>query len=192
MARAQGSVTKVESGVKGYFSEGNWGVMAGGGLNAFTNGDANSAIDPGLSYTARLFVGTERPLGFELGYAGAVADVHALGLDERALLVSNGLEGNVRYNILRGMWQPYVLGGVGWRHYGMSKERFNTSSANNSDNVLEVPLGAGLAWYHPSGLMVDGRAAYALSAGSDLLGGAGGGGPDLNNWNFSIKGGWVF
>lgn len=170
-------------------------VSAGAGVAGFVNDEANDFIDPGLSYTARLHVGTRQPIGLEVAYIGSVHDVEALGLDDDAMLASNGLEASVRYNILRDRaFQPYLLAGVAYRDYSVTNADTNTStsSVNDDDDVLELPVGTGLAWRSNGGLMIDARLGYRFSTSDDLLGGDGGGGPALDNWNATLRAGWEF
>jgi len=167
-------------------------VEGGLGVNSFTNAHARDFIGPGASYTVRVLLGTHTTLGYELGYLGSVAGITALGLQQGAVLYSNGAEAAVRYSpIPDSAVQPYALAGVAWRHYFIGRADFNSSVANNSDNVLEVPLAVGLGYRTDSGFLVDARFAYRLAAGSDLLGGPGGGGPGLDNWNLGLKLGWA-
>ncbi len=166
-------------------------VSAGVGITGFSNNEASEAIETGPSYTARVALGTEQPLGFEVGYIGAVQDADTLGLDDDALMVSNGLEAAVRYNLGLDVWRPYVLAGAAWRHYTLTGEDFNTSDVNDTDDVLEVPIAGGLAW-HRDNFNVDGRLAYRLATDEDLLGGGGGGGPGLDAWDFSVRAGIAF
>jgi hypothetical protein len=168
-------------------------VEGGIGVNSFTNTHARDFIGPGASYTVRVLLGTHTHLGYELGYLGSAAGIQALGLQQGAVLYSNGAEAAVRYSFFADSGlQPYALAGVAWRHYSIGRADFNSSVANNSDNVLEVPLAIGLGYRADNGFLVDARFAYRLAAGSDLLGGPGGGGPGLDNWNLGLKLGWAF
>ena len=59
-------------------------------------------------------------------------------------------------NALATYWaQPFAYGGAAWRHYSMS------SGDNNSD-VLEIPVGLGIATYMQD-LMLDVRGEYRFA-----------------------------
>ncbi len=193
---AEGAANTVEQEgqtTEHFFADRGASVTLGFGLNQFTNRAAVNAIGPGASYELRFLVGTQTSVAYEVEYFGAVAGISALGLDTGAVLVSNGLQGLVHYNFTQdSSWQPYIAAGVGWRNYSIAHAAFNRSDANNGDNVLEVPLAAGIGWRSQSGLVIDARFAYRLSAGDDLLGGPSGGGPSLNNWDVGLQAGWRF
>jgi hypothetical protein len=167
------------------------GVSAGAGVIGFSNGDVNDIIDPGVAYTARLHVGGNSPIGFEAGYIGSAHNVDAAGLDGDSVLVSNGIEGAVRLNLGTGLVQPYVLGGLAWRRYDITNEDFNTSDVREEDDVLEIPVGAGLAWRY-GGVLVDGRAAYSFATQEDLLPGVEDDDLGLDSWNFTLRAGFEF
>jgi hypothetical protein len=118
-------------------------------------------------------MGTRSPIGFEAAYIGSAQTIDALGLDNDALLVGNGLEGKVRVNLLDANIQPFAFGGIGWRRYDLTRTDFNTSAISDQDDVLEVPLGAGIAtkW---QGFMFDARAEYRFATQEDLM-------PSLND-----------
>ena len=89
-----------------------------------------------------------------------VQAINALGLDSDALLVGNGVQGNLRINATTGdvPVQPFIYGGVAWRRYQLSNTSENTSDVIGEDDVLEVPLGIGVA-YKIGGMMLDARLA---------------------------------
>lgn len=172
-------------------------VTAGGGVVGYSNDETNDFIDTGGAYQVRLQVGSRSMLGLELAYVGSANDIEALGLDPDATVLGNGVEGALRYNITVTKWQPYLLVGAAWKSYSVVNDNFNTSATvNDSDGVFEVPLALGLTWHQApageNGLVADARLDYRLSAGNDLLGGANGGGPDLNNWVATLRAGWEF
>lgn len=168
-------------------------VTAGLGLLGYANNETNDFIDPGAAYTARVHIGTEERVEYEIAYLGSAASIDALGLDSSAILISNAIEGNIRYNFSTdAQWQPYLVAGAAWRRYDITSADFNTSSANDADTVMEVPFGAGVTWRSGGGLLIDGRLGYRLATFEDLLGGRSGGGPALDNWHVGARAGWEF
>jgi len=145
----------------------------GGGVTNFTEPEAVGATTTGGYWDARLGVGTRSILGGEVAYVGGARDVDALGLNNSAFLVNNGLEGVARLNVPittnKVLVEPYTFGGVGWQHYNLASETTNTSDVQDSDDIMTVPLGLGLAFGF-SGFTLDARATYRHAVFSDLLG----------------------
>lgn len=165
----------------------------GGGVTGFTDSDAQDATDPGGSWTARLTIGTRSLIGAEAAYIGTAQNIQALGLDDSALLVGNGLEADVRVNILQDeVIQPYIFAGVAWKHYSLQNYDFNTSDVADSDNVAEIPVGAGVA-YRSNGFNGNLRFSMNPAFESDLLPAATAGDSlRLNNWNVGARVGFEF
>jgi hypothetical protein len=167
-------------------------ASVGGGIVGFTDGDTTDFADVGGRWEARLAIGTRTPIGFEAAYTGGAQAIDALGLDTSAVLVGSGLEGLARLNLATRAWQPYVLAGAGWRRYDLTNADFNTSSVNDQDNVLEIPLGAGVA-YRYKGLVVDLRAVFRAAIDSDLVKTPeGANNADLHTWETSVRAGFEF
>lgn len=169
-------------------------ASVGGGIVGFTDTDTTDFADVGGSWEARLAVGTRRMLGAEIAYTGGAHNIDALGLDSSAVLVSTGLEALGRVNLTTVALQPYILAGVGWRRYDVTNADFNTSSVNEDDNVLEIPLGVGVA-YRYKGLVVDVRALFRAAADSDLVrvgANQANNTAELHTWEGSLRVGWEF
>jgi hypothetical protein len=64
--------------------------------------------------------------------------------------------------------QPFLYGGVAWRRYSLSNTAENTSDVIGEDNVLELPVGIGLA-YKLSGMVLEARGEYRGSFYSNLV-----------------------
>jgi hypothetical protein len=75
------------------------GVALGGGVEGFTNNTMRDATNDGGGWNVRLALGTRSMIGAEVAYIGSEQSIDALGLDTSALLVGNGAEANVRFNI---------------------------------------------------------------------------------------------
>lgn len=148
-----------------------WGLSAsvGGGVVGFTDEDTRDFADVGGTWEARVAVGTRERVAFEAAYIGGAQGVDALGLDGDAVLLSTGIEGNVRLNLIEEQgFQPYLLAGVGWKRYDVTNADFNTSSLADDDNVVEIPLGVGIG-YRYERVIVDVRGMFRPSANEDLI-----------------------
>jgi hypothetical protein len=144
-------------------------VALGGGVSGFTNQRMRDTTNVGGDWAVRLTFGSRSPLAFEAAYIGSAQSIDALGLDTDTLLVSNGIQGNLRLNVTTNMpVQPFVFGGGAWRHYSLAREDFNTSDINNSDDVFEIPLGVGVA-AKSHGFMFDARGEFRIATNSDLV-----------------------
>jgi hypothetical protein len=132
------------------------GVLVGGGIQDFTNSYLNSITDIGGTWTARAIVGTRLPVAVEGSYLGSAQSIHMVGLGGSPLLLSNGLEGDLRFNLSTHMLQPYLFAGVGWRRFNVIDATFNFTGMHNQKDVLESPLGGGIALLS-NGFMLDAR-----------------------------------
>jgi hypothetical protein len=173
-------------------------ISAGGGVTDFLDNDAEDMTEIGGAWDVRLALGTRSWIGLEAGYIGSMHDIAALGLDPDAALMSNGLEGLVRVNLGTFAIQPYAVGGVGWSRYELVNDDFNTSSVNDEDDVLTVPVGAGLSTYLGRGeagaFMLDARFTYRAAFREDLLDPGTGNEEqeDLDNWAATLRLGYEF
>lgn len=170
-------------------------ISVGGGVNDFVDNDIDGLTDMGGSWDARIIAGTRSYVGLEAAYIGTAQDVDALGLDNDAVLISNGAEGLLRVNVGTYMIQPFIFGGAAWQHYSIANEDFNTSSINDDDDVFSLPFGAGLGGrIGNSGLLLDARFTYRPTFEEDLLQPGTGNETeeDLDNWNVSARIGYEF
>ncbi len=161
-------------------------AFIGGGGTGFAYSGAMDAAHPGGEWEGRFVIGTRSNIAGEIAYLGSAQGMKALGVENTAYLMSNGLEGNLRLNFLTGIIQPYVSAGLGYRHYSMQGTSFNTSSVASSDNVGEIPLAVGLAFRY-KGFVAELRGAYNASFVSALI-------PNtpLSTWNADARVGWEF
>lgn len=143
-------------------------LALGGGVSGFTNETMRDTTNVGGSWGVRATFGKNYPIAFEAEYFGSAQSIDALGLDDDAILVGNGLQGLARVNILEYEFQPYVFGGLAWRYYSLARDDFNTSDIQNNDNVMEVPVGGGFAWTY-RGFMLDVRGEYRRSFFDDMV-----------------------
>ena len=146
-----------------------YGLSLGGGVSGFVGDVLRDATSVGGSWDVRLVAGTKQYLALEASYIGSAQSINAIGLDDDAILVGNGLQAALRVNFLRDYYvQPFILGGAAWRHYELSDVVINVSDVTDTDDVFELPVGVGLAGYI-SGFMADIRAEYRFAWGSDLV-----------------------
>lgn len=176
---------------------GGMSISAGGGVADFRGDDIDDLTDVGGSWDARLAFGTRLPVGFEAAYVGTAQDIQALGLDDDAVLVSNGAEGLVRLNIapFAGV-SPFVVGGLSYLRYSVANDSFNNSAVKDEDDVVAVPLGAGIsAALGDSGVLLDARFTYRMTFDEELLiPTTANANPDqgLSNWAISARIGYEF
>jgi hypothetical protein len=145
------------------------GAYVGGGVIGFTEETARDLTNVGGSWEARLAFGTRFPVGIEAAYVGSAQDIEALGLDEDAILVGNGVEGLARVNIpIIDVVTPYAFGGIGWTRYSIANADFNTSNVQDNDNVGYIPLGAGVT-YRVGRAAFDVRGQWKAAFNDDLI-----------------------
>ena len=160
----------------GYGSE----ISLGGGVMNYSGSAARGLTNVGGSWNLRLAFGTRSIVGLEAAYLGTAQKISAPGLDPDANLISNGVESDLRINAPfvsnTGVVEPFVLGGVGWAHYDVINDRYNTSLVRESDDQLTVPVGGGIAASY-LGFMFDARFTYRFAFNEQLLGNA-----DMGNW----------
>lgn len=145
------------------------GIAAGGGAGGFINDNLRGATDPGGDWDVRAIFGTRSPLAVEASYIGSAQPISALGVDNNAVLVGNGVQGALRLNATFNLpVQPFAYAGAAWRRYDVTNTATNTSDLRDSDNVLEVPMGLGIAG-HYEGLLLDMRGEFRLARNADLL-----------------------
>jgi len=144
-------------------------LAAGGGAGGFVSETLRNTTDVGGDWDVRATIGTRSPIAFEASYIGSAQGINALGVDGNAVLIGNGAQGALRLNgTLNLPFQPFVFAGVGWRRYDLTNTNTNTSDLQGSDDVLEVPMGLGIAgkW---NGLILDARGEYRATTNEDLL-----------------------
>lgn len=170
-------------------------LSVGGGVSNFTDDTLQDRTGLNGAYEARLMVGTRSPLAFEAAYVGTAGEIDTLGLDDNAVLISNGVEGLARLNIGTLDIQPYVVGGASWVRYNVVNADFNTSDVRDEDDVLAIPFGGGLSTYiGDDGFMLDARFTYRVMFEDELIRPTSGNsdGSHLDNWMATLKLGYAF
>jgi hypothetical protein len=147
-------------------------VLVGGGGQDFAGNQARSITSPGGFWNARLAIGTRQFVGAEAAYIGTAQSISALGLSNNAVLISNGAEGVIRFNLplVRGpsLFEPFIFGGAGWQRYHVSNTSTSSADIAGSDDIIEVPYGAGFAFAY-KGFMADARFTYRSTFDNNLL-----------------------
>lgn len=168
-----------------------WGIAValGGGPEGFASPD-NTGTHTGGGWAVRATMGTKSLFGFEASYFGSAQSIDALGLSNNAILVGNGLQGSLRVN-LTSQYDVgvFLLGGLAWRRYDLTNT--NTSSADvlSSDDVMEIPIGAGLQYVY-RGLLLDARADYRFTQYGNMMVTASN--SDMNRWGVQGNIGYQF
>lgn len=177
----------------GLLSPYGFALTVGGGVTGFVDENMRDVSDPGGTWEARVSAGTRLPISFEAAYVGSAQALDVLGMDSDALLVGTGLEGTARLNLLPGRTNPYFLIGAGWTRYDVTNTTTNTSSMNDQDDVLALPLGVGVD-HRVGPWILDARAVVRPTFDNELL-------PDssepgnptrLDNWSAVLRGGFEF
>lgn len=143
--------------------------VVGGGIDGFTNMAMRANTGDGGSWNARVIAGMREWIGFEVAYFGSAQELDALGVDNDALLVGNGLQANLRFNLsVDQRVQPFIHAGTAVRHYSVKQVSLNTSDVRSSNDVLEMPVGVGLALRLAS-FLLDVRGEFRPATGDALM-----------------------
>jgi opacity protein-like surface antigen len=147
-------------------------LSLGGGVSQFTDSSMRDTAGMAGFWDLRGHFGLRSPLGFEVAYLGSASDITPrLGTASDATLLGNGVEAVARFNLITdSVVEPYLFGGAAWKHYEVTGSDFSTSASGiaDSDDVLEIPVGAGLS-YRMSGLFADARFTFRGATNEDLV-----------------------
>lgn len=145
-------------------------IAAGGGASGFTSGSLRDTTNNAGDWDVRLTFGSRAPLAFEASYIGSAQRISALGLNNNSMLVGNGAQGALRLNLTTDLpVQPFIFGGAAWRRYTVTNNNaINTSDVANRDDVMEFPVGAGIAGKF-AGLVLDARGEFRYTTNADLI-----------------------
>lgn len=170
-------------------------LTLGGGVVGFVDRDTRDLADVGGAWSFRAALGSKQYLTLELAYVGTLGGLDVDGLDPDAALLGGAIEATGRLNAVAvGPWQPYLIAGVGWQHYGIVNDGFDRSAVDRDINAAVFPLGVGLAFKTGvTGLMVGIRSMLRLTAGDALIEGeAVAGDALLHTLSGSLRVGWQF
>jgi hypothetical protein len=153
-----------------------FGVSAilGGGLTGFTDKSMRDTManSVGGLWDLRVTLGSHTPLALDLGYIGTAGKINALTGAKSGTLIGTTAEAALRFNILpHSAWNPYAFAGIGWQRYDVTGATFTTADTglNSSDNSIVYPMGAGIAYRHPSGLAVDAHGTFRANTNYGLV-----------------------
>ena len=129
-----------------------WTVSLGIGLVEFAGEEADSVTDIGASYDVRVLYAPHTLLDLEAAYIGTSQNITTLGLESDAKLRSNGVEALAKFDLGQYLsadlgalrFAPFVFAGFAYQRFNLSNEGVNTSDVADSDNVIAIPLGAGV------------------------------------------------
>jgi hypothetical protein len=147
-------------------------ITVGGGVTGFTDKtvrDKTSSV--GGLWDLRITIGTHIPLGIDINYMGSATNINGLPLGQSGTLIGTTVEGALRWNILpHARCTPYIFAGAGWQRYDVTQTNVTllTSGMNDSDNLIEFPLGAGVS-YRRHRLVVDVRGTFRATRDQNLV-----------------------
>lgn len=162
-------------------------LSAGGGTSGFTSDALRGSTNVGGDWDVRATFGTRSLLAVEGSYIGSAQSLSTLGVDSSATLVGNGVQGALRLNgTINAPVQPFVFAGAAWRRYDLTNTSTNTSDIAGSDDVLEFPMGAGVAgrWM---GLILDARGEFRIATNEDLVANE-----SMHRWGVNANVGYEF
>lgn len=138
-------------------------LSAGGGIEGFTNGKFRDSTKDGGLWVVRGTLGTRSLFGLEASYIGS-----AQAIDSEATLVSNGIQGNLRLNLLRHIAvHPFLFAGIAWRRYNTTNITTNPATISDGD-MWEIPMGLGLT-LHYRRLLLDTRVELRASFKDNIV-----------------------
>ncbi|MCZ7677344.1 MAG: hypothetical protein M5U28_00610 [Sandaracinaceae bacterium] len=166
------------------------GVTAsvGGGTEGFVENNATGFTQVGGGWNVRVGLLTRFLLSPELAYIGSAQDIDAVGLDNDAILLSNGGEANLRLNILPGILQPYIFAGIGVRFYEIVNTETNTSAIEDDDIIGIVPMGGGLT-VRLDNFLLDARGTFRWAFEDQMLTAVGDEGLGMSTWMAELRAG---
>ena len=165
-------------------------LVVSGGVTDFINDSIRRLTDLGGFWEARLGLGTRFWVGVEAAYVGSARKIRAPGVSSN--LIGHGAEGDVRLNLPYAsgdcLIEPFVFGGAGWTHYHINGLRVTTATLRRSDDILTVPVGAGITFGYDH-FLIEGRFTYRQTFYDDLVPGGNG---TLKNWAAGASLGFEF
>ena len=151
------------------------GFVLGGGITGFTDKTLRDTVssDVGGLWDLRASIGTHIPIGLDVTYLGTAQNVATLQTGAaNGTLIGTTVEGALRYNILpHNNVNPYAFAGIGWQRYDVQDMRFAHADTGlaQSDNIAEFPMGAGISYRDPTGLVIDARGTFRAATSSTLV-----------------------
>jgi hypothetical protein len=147
-------------------------AILGAGVVGFTDRTMRSTTaDVGGLWDLRVTLGSHLPLALDVSYLGSATNINGLPTGQSGTLIGTTAEAALRYNILpHYTWNPYVFAGAGWQRYDVTNAQVSLadSGINNHDNLLEFPMGAGVA-YRTGGFVADVRGTFRATTDQNLV-----------------------
>lgn len=179
----------VETTEQNWFEHVGASLSIGGGVDDFAKSNMQHATGTGGSWNARLTLGNHSYVGGEIAYIGSAQSIN----QSNETLIGNGAQAAVRLNgTVDGPIQPFAYGGAAWRHYTLSNSGNSSNVAlNDHSDVLEIPVGGGIAGY-VAGLVLDVRGEYRFAVAGDSILPGNNGDSNLDRWGVSGNLGFAF
>ena len=179
------------------------GLSVGGGIMGFTSQTVRNTTSPlGGLWDVHATFGTYMPVALELDYIGSASQINSQFSSASSTLVGTTFEGDLRVNIMpHALWDPYVFAGLGWQHYAVDSSAFTLADTGvrNSDDLLDIPVGAGVA-YRMGPWLANVRATFRAAQDSNLIlerpslqtAGSGNTYAPMHSWETSLSLGYEF
>jgi hypothetical protein len=163
-------------------------AMIGGGATQFFSDAGRDRLDVGASWSARLELGTRSYIGGEFAYLGSIQELRGFEAVSGTgpMLMSNGTEGLIRWNILTGVVQPYAGVGIGWKSYRLRNTDVPVADLQGAADFAHVPAVAGIS-LRAGGFVLDGRFGVTTPVSQTLISGS-----NLVSWDASGRLGFEF
>jgi hypothetical protein len=147
-------------------------AILGGGVTGFTDKTMrNTTSSLGGLWDLRVTIGSHIPLALDVSYLGTAMNINGLPNGRNGTLVGTTVEGALRYNVLpHYAWNPYIFAGAGWQRYDVTQTNVTLSDSgmNDKDNLLEFPMGAGIA-FRRGGFVGDLRGTFRATTDQNLV-----------------------
>jgi hypothetical protein len=147
-------------------------TILGGGVLGFTDRTMrNTTSDVGGLWDLRVTIGSHIPLALDVSYLGSATSINGLPTGQKGTLIGTTVEGALRYNMLPHFnVNPYVFAGAGWQRYDVTSANVTLSDSgmNDTDDLVEFPMGAGLA-YRAGGFVADLRGTFRATTDENLV-----------------------
>jgi hypothetical protein len=142
-------------------------ISAAAGGEGFVTSELRDRVHFGAAWTTRLSMGSPKGVRIELAYVGSLQPVAPA---EGSALLGTGLLGTVRVNVApwaSDVLEPFVYLGGGWSRFSV-RDRESAATLVASDNIVQMPFGAGLAARFGR-TVVDIRGGIVIASAADLL-----------------------
>lgn len=142
------------------YSPTQFALSVGGGVGGFARDPLRNGSSVAGVWDVRATYGTRSWLAVEAGYLGSAANSY--GFRGTQMLSTAQLSGDLRINLSKWRFQPFIDAGAGWvnLHRWNSVPQAPVGIWNENENSLVVPVGGGVAGYIGEHGVVDARFDY--------------------------------